>query len=65
MDAIMRATFEELTEIPDIGEKTAQNIVEYFAHEENKLLIGRLISLGVNDRVEVAAATSTELSGKK
>ena len=65
MDAVMRATFEELTEIPDIGEKTAQNIVEYFAHEENKLLIGRLISLGVNDRAEVAAATSTELSGKK
>ncbi len=65
MDALMSATFEELTKIPDIGEKTAQNIVDYFAHEENKALIHRLIELGVNDKSEATAAKSAELSGKK
>jgi len=65
MDALMSATVEELTEIPDIGEKTAQNIVEYFAHSENRELIKRLISLGVNDKAETTEAKSSELSGKK
>ncbi len=65
MDAVMCATFEELTEIPDIGEKTAQNIVDYFAHEENNALIHRLIELGVNDKAEITVAASNELSGKK
>jgi len=65
MELLMNATFEELTEIPDIGEKTAQNIVEYFAHDENKALISRLIELGVNDKAEVTVAKSAELSGKK
>lgn len=65
MDALMSATFEELTEIPDIGEKTAQNIVEYFAHTENRELIERLIALGVNDKAETTEAESAELSGKK
>ena len=65
MEAIVNATFEELTEIPDIGEKTAQNIVDYFAHDENKELIERLISLGVNDKAEVTAVESAELTGKK
>ncbi len=65
MDALMSATFEELAEIPDIGEKTAQNIVDYFSLDENRQLILRLIELGVNDKAEVVAAASTELSGKK
>ena len=65
MDAIMSATFEELTEISDIGVKTAQNIVDFFAHEENRALIQRLIDLGVNDKAETTVAASFELSGKK
>ncbi|MBQ3118751.1 MAG: NAD-dependent DNA ligase LigA [Clostridia bacterium] len=65
MDALMGATFEELTEIPDIGEKTAQNIVDYFSLDENRQLILRLIELGVNDKSEVLTAASAELSGKK
>lgn len=65
MDALMSATFEELVEIPDIGEKTAQNIVEYFALDENRSLVLRLIELGVNDKAETTSATSAELGGKK
>ncbi len=65
MDALMSATFEDLVEIPDIGEKTAQNIVDYFSLDENRQLILRLIELGVNDKAEVVAAASAELCGKK
>ena len=65
MDALMSATLEELTEIPDIGEKTAQNIVDFFAHDENRALIQRLIDLGVNDKAETTVTASFELSGKK
>ncbi len=65
MEEIMQATTESLTEISDIGEKTAQNIVDFFAHSENKELVYRLISLGVNDKAEKAKAKGTSLSGKK
>lgn len=65
MDALMSATFEELVEIPDIGEKTAQNIVDYFSLDENRQLILRLIELGVNDKAEMTSAKSSELLGKK
>ena len=61
----MSATFEELVEIPDIGEKTAQNIVDYFSLDENRQLILRLIELGVNDKAEMTSAKSSELLGKK
>ena len=65
MEEIMSASFESLTEIPDIGEKTAQNIVEFFKSEENKSLVLRLISLGVNDKAEETAQKGSSLSGKK
>ncbi len=65
MEEIMSAGFESLTEIPDIGEKTAQNIVEFFKSEENKNLVMRLISLGVNDKAEEVTQKGTTLSGKK
>ncbi len=65
MHDLMCATLEELMEIPDIGEKTARNIVDYFKNEENRSLILRLIELGVNDKAEFSVSESSELSGKK
>lgn len=65
MKEIMSADFESLTEIPDIGEKTALNIVEFFKSEENKSLVFRLINLGVNNKAEETESKSTSLSGKK
>ncbi len=65
MEEIMAASFDELTEIPDIGEKTAQNIVEFFKSEENKSLVMHLIELGINDKAEETERKSSSLSGKK
>ncbi len=48
MDALMAASFEELTAQPDIGGITAQNILDWFSLEQSKELIQRLRFAGVN-----------------
>lgn len=48
MDALMNATLEQLTEIPDIGEVTAQSISDWFAQEQSRHMIERLRDAGVN-----------------
>ena len=48
MDALMNATLEELTEVPDVGEITAQNIYQWFRQEQSVQLIERLRNAGVN-----------------
>lgn len=48
LDALMEATVEELTLIPDIGEIIAKCIVEYFGKRKNKDLIEKLKELGIN-----------------
>ncbi len=65
MTDLMNASVEDLTKIPDIGEKTAQNIVSFFENKDNKELIFRLIALGVNDKAEETKTKSSQLSGKK
>lgn len=42
IDALMSASAEELYEIPEIGEKMAQSLVEYFAQDKSKDIINRL-----------------------
>lgn len=42
LDNLRNATVEELTEIPDIGEKMAESVVEFFAQEQNKEFIKKL-----------------------
>lgn len=54
MDAIMAATPEALTEVPDIGEITAKSIVEYFSRPSSRQMIERLRVAGV--RMEDASA---------
>jgi hypothetical protein len=48
MDALMNASLETLTEVPDIGAITAQNIVEWFAQPQSAHMIQRLREAGVN-----------------
>lgn len=47
IDNLINATKEELTNIKDIGEILATNIVEYFANEKNITLINNLKELGI------------------
>ena len=48
LEALMLATREELCEIPDFGEITADCVVEFFSRESNVELCQKLIDLGLN-----------------
>ena len=48
LDNLRAATVSELTVIPDIGEKMAQSVTEFFSQEQNKEFIKRLEDAGVN-----------------
>lgn len=48
MDALMAASVEELKQIPDIGDITADFIVEWFAQVQSRNMIERLRAAGVN-----------------
>ena len=48
LDALMKATLEELTEVPDVGSITAENIYQWFHQEQSLHMIQRLRDAGVN-----------------
>lgn len=48
LEALMSATKEELCEIPDFGEITADCVIEFFSHKKNIDLCQKLIDLGLN-----------------
>ncbi len=48
LDALAAATLEELTQIEDVGEITAQNISQWFAQPQSKHMVERLRQAGVN-----------------
>ena len=48
MDALMNATEEELTEVPDVGGITAGHIAHWFAQPQSRHMIERLRAAGVN-----------------
>ena len=48
LDALMNATLEELTEVPDVGGVTAASICDWFHQEQSKHLVERLRQAGVN-----------------
>ena len=48
LDALMGATLEELTEVPDVGGITAESIHDWFRQEQSRHLIERLRQAGVN-----------------
>ena len=62
MHNLMNASMEELTSIKDIGEITAQSIVDYFKVESNRTLVFELESVGCrmdSDQEEVQESMFT------
>lgn len=47
LEALKKATFEELTVIPEVGDVVAQSIVEFFSFRENQEMIENLFHAGV------------------
>ena len=48
LDKLENATIDELESIPDVGKIMAQSIYDFFNDNDNKLLISRCISSGLN-----------------
>ena len=48
LDALMEASVEELTEVPDVGGVTAESIYGWFRQDQSKHMIERLRQAGVN-----------------
>ena len=48
MDKLMNASVEELTEVPDVGAVTAENIAGWFAQPQSRHMLERLRQAGVN-----------------
>lgn len=63
LDALMEASVEQLTEIPDIGEVTAENIFEWFHQEQSQHMIQRLRQVGVNFESK-RTVTDSRFAGK-
>ncbi len=62
LENCFNATREELIEIEDFGEITADYVLNYFSHEPNVTLCRRLIELGLVTEA-VAAPTGDKLAG--
>ena len=63
MDALMEASLEALTAVPDIGEITAQSIYEWLRQDQSRHLIRRLREAGLNFESK-RVITDTRLAGK-
>ncbi|WP_111683002.1 NAD-dependent DNA ligase LigA [Winogradskyella tangerina] len=53
IDALMYASTLDLVSVDEIGERIAESVVEFFSSEENKLIVERLRSFGV--QLEISA----------
>lgn len=62
LEALSKADYDELIQIPGIGPRIAQSIVDFFKNEENRKLIQELKELGV--RTEAEKRQAGPLSGK-
>ncbi|MDA0196363.1 MAG: NAD-dependent DNA ligase LigA [Bacteroidetes bacterium] len=66
LDNIQRATFDDLLEAPEIGEKIAQSVTAFFRNEESIILLNKLKQAGLNFDIQRSTGTvkSHVLGGK-
>lgn len=64
LDAIARASAEELAEAEEVGDKIARSISEYFADDNNRRIIESLRKAGLKFDMEIKQPTSNALLGK-
>lgn len=48
IDNLMKASFDELIEVEEIGDKMAESVISFFKEEHNRKLIEKLKAAGVN-----------------
>jgi DNA ligase (NAD+) len=65
IDSLMAASFEELTAVPEVGDKIARSIIDYFSDQKHIELIKRLRSAGLRFEEEETKEKDNKLLGKK
>ena len=61
IEALSKATLEELVAVDEIGERIAESILNYFSKEDNREMVARLVEYGVQfhqDEEELANQTN-------
>ncbi len=65
LDNLMKATVEELTTIPDIGEIIAKSVVEYFNDNHHRSVVEELKEIGLNTKyLGQEVEENSEFNGK-
>ena len=63
LEELIAASREQLTAIDDVGETTADCILDFFAREENRAIMDKLRAAGVNMAMPEEKAASSVLAG--
>jgi len=64
LDELAAATQEQLEEVPEVGPKVANSIVQFFSEPANRQLIKKLEKAGVRPTAEKREVKSNKLAGK-
>ena len=64
MENLQNATFESLAKTDDVGEITANNIIEFFSQEQTKDTLQKLSKTGVNMQVHEEESLDNRFEGK-
>jgi len=63
MENLMNATYEQLTEVEDIGGQMANSLLRYFAKAENRQIVKRLLDYGVEAEIKEKEGGTCRLEG--
>ena len=63
LEALMGASEQELVDVEDVGGIVAASITEYFADEENRRFVNRLLEAGVRPQMHAQQDASTLFEG--
>jgi len=62
IDAIRNARYDELTQVPEIGEIIARSVIDWFSDADNQMLVERLRKHGVRMQVEESGQVQVRMS---
>ena len=65
MEKLQTATLEQLLEAPEVGEKIAQSVVQFFQDRRNREEVARLRKAGLHLEVEQRVAPVSQVLGNK
>ena len=60
---LMEATFEQLTEVEDIGDQMAGSVIRYFERTENREMMERFLQYGISGTIQEEEGESDQLAG--